>query len=340
MPDEKVSTTDAVVDNALSAAAGTRQAAKWIASALGALPGLTIITTLIRAPDAGINVLLLVFGVLIAAAGAYLGTLVFGDVMAPVPLRDVDLTRYDMSLIPGQPYETYAELQADLSNARKARNDARHQANNAKVISAGAVGEAELAEKYAKGLEDRATKDPALKEQAKEAREVAREKQAAATAASGDTAAKEQQAVIWDKQLQGLEDIRAQAFKLKASEVVGARYNLAKLVGIAAVGLVAAGVILLALAPKTAPAETPGPAGVSLVTLNLLTAGQDALDCKAESVQALRIGGSDDAPLVITLSTRTCPEAKLVTFTTAQPEPLGTVESVEPVTLPPAPSPS
>src|SRR2546430_12050898 len=104
MPDPATSVTpaaDSVVDDAQSAAAGIRQAAKWIASALAAIPALAVVGNIVKGPgDAGFQAPLLLVGVVLAAAGAYLGIYFFSEVLAPVPLEDVNLQGFDMSHLP------------------------------------------------------------------------------------------------------------------------------------------------------------------------------------------------------------------------------------------------
>jgi hypothetical protein len=116
-----------------------------------------------------------------------------------------------------------------------------------------------------------------------------------------------------------------------ASDEVAVRFLTAQFLTVPAVALVASGVVFLALAPKPkaeAAAVTP-----TLVTLKLFPTGVKALGCDAPSLTGIRIGGTDDAPLVITFPTAKC-EARTVTFTTAKPEPLGTVTPAKTVTAP------
>jgi hypothetical protein len=48
-------------------------------------------------------------------------------------------------------------------------------------------------------------------------------------------------------------------------------------------------------------------------------------------VQAIRVGGDDDTPTVITLPSGACPTAVSARFATAAPKPLGTVAEETPV---------
>ena len=68
---------------------------------------------------------------------------------------------------------------------------------------------------------------------------------------------------------------------------------------------------------------------MSLVTLKLSKAGQHALGCTRQSIQALRTGGPATAPTVITLPVPGCPSRALV-FTTTTQTSLGTVSAVQP----------
>src|SRR5919108_996497 len=102
---------DDIVDDAASAAAGTRQAARWIASALGAIPGLAILASLVRAPgDEGFFPWRLILGVAFAAAGATLAIWTLARVLTPVPLSDDDMQDFDMRRVPGYTDEKFSDL--------------------------------------------------------------------------------------------------------------------------------------------------------------------------------------------------------------------------------------
>lgn len=327
---------DAVVDDAQSAASGIRQAAKWIASALAAIPALGIVGNLIKGPgDAGFNAPLLFAGVIIAAAGAYLGIYLFSRVLTPIPLGDVDLAIFDMSHLPGQPFQSYVDLSVALAGSRDAYHRDWHAAEKAKVFSDSAGAEATATENFASQLEAALSNDTSnavLKQRAADARKDADLRRALATERAGEAAAADEQATIWLSQLHGLEKIRTQAFQLQASTEVGSRFRQAQLWAIVATGLVAIGVSLLAISPKQKP-EPAATSAVSLVTIHPNQAGKDALGCQLDTLYAIRTGGTDAAPEVITLPTGGC-KAQRVTFTTQSPVPLGTVEQATPVPLP------
>jgi hypothetical protein len=150
-----------------------------------------------------------------------------------------------------------------------------------------------------------------------------------ADAAAARAAAQAASAGIYARQLAGTDRIRGDAYSLRASDEVNDRFKLAQIVSLVSVGFVAIGVILLGLAPEPKPTP-PSAASVSLVTLDLSAQGQAALGCSSKQLSALRTGGTDEAPEVITLPDGDCP-AKTLTFATAKPKPLGTMTAVEPV---------
>jgi hypothetical protein len=332
--------TDEIVDDAQRATVGIRKAAMWIATALAAIPALGIVGNLIKGPgDAGFDGRWLFVGVIFAAGGAYLGIYHFAKVITPVPLEDRDLIGrrakageteavpgFDLTRLRGQPFESYGELIDALVPTKHQHARDQALADDAKFTSLTANSTATGAESIAMRAEadsSRAPSDANLKQKAVDARKEADVQRAAATASAEQSAAADQLATKWANQVQGMENIRTLAFHLKAADEVGSRFEAAKRWGIVAVALVAIGVFCIAMAPKqkSEPVATPT---VSLVTLNLNPAGKEALGCRLNTIQAIRIGGTDAAPEVITLPTGSC-KAQLVTFITESPEAYGTV---------------
>lgn len=320
-----------VVDNALHAAEGTRTASRWLASALGAIPSLAVLGAIVRSPgDAGFNVWLLTAGVGLCAAGALIGVLAFAWVITPVPLEDETVRKkIPLTRLPGVLISDWADFDTQLTGARTGLIDAEQRldagsedAARSKSEAQGLVGIADEAEARVKESPD----DEALKRRASEARRKASRKQRDAVAAEARLAASQVRLESWKRAVSRRLAIREQAYLLAASDEVRARYSTAQKTAGFAVVLIAAGVVCLGLAPNPKPAPD---ASVSLVRLTLNDAGKAALGCRANTVQALRTGGTDTAPTVITWPQEGCP-SRTLTFTTATPAVLGTVSTPKP----------
>jgi hypothetical protein len=310
------------VDEARASIDGTRKAAQWIASALGAIPSLAILAALVRAPgEAGFNGYLLVPGIFLAAAGALVGILAFADVLTPVPLTDEDLVDFDMHRVPGHPFDSFDELRDSIDALRRAvqadgARVAAAEANAKQAEAESARAEAEL--KKAEAALAKNSKDPQLKQVVKTARDASDQKALEAREKAGLAAREARGLPVWSEELKARERLRAEAFRLKAADEVRRRFT---------VFLVALGIALLALAPNTVDdGEAP-----TLVSLKLSKAGQTALDCPTSSLQGLRVGGEDEAPLIVTFPTEDC-ASKLVAFKVTEPEGFGSVEEVEAIT--------
>jgi hypothetical protein len=233
----------------------------------------------------------------------------------------------------GHPFTAFTDLTDSIDVFR--RLEASKEVSLAELGSTAKEtdGSATKAEDDAKAKEaDAAAKpeDPGLKKSAADARRTAGSLRAQATASADAEAAAAATQGVWSEQLKRREDLRGEAYKLKASDEVRARFMRANLLAIAASALVAVGVIFLALAPKPKAEEPVSP---TLVALTLNDAGKKALDCTDDSLQGIRVGGTDSAPSVITFPTNDCP-SKLVTFQSTPPESLGTVATVEAVPSP------
>ena len=317
-----------VVDDALHAAEGTRTASRWLALALGAIPSLAVLGAILRSPgDAGFNGWLLSTGVILAAIGALIGVLGFARVVAPVGLEESKVReKVPLSRLPAVSIPDWIQLDNELEGARKSLIDAEERsetrseaATELKVEAQGLAAIAEESEALAKASpndegQGRRAAEARLTSSLKEREAVAAEARATASAGRVDT---------WRQQVTRRLAVREQAYLLAASDEVRRRYLAAQWAAGFAVVFIASGVICLALAPNPKP---PDSANVSLVTLTLNNAGKSALGCKASSVQALRTGGTADAPTVITLPQQGCP-SKSLTFTTATPVGYGTVST-------------
>ena len=322
-----------VVDQAVTAADGTRATARWIASSLGAIPSLAVLASIVRAPgDSGFDPGILALGVALAALGAVIGVLGFAWVAVPVPLEDKDLRTLDLRRIPGQPYTSFSEFNETLNKLRAAGAQLEFQAAEAQGdadSAKAAAGQSEATAKTAAEKAAAAPGDTTLRDAAAEARTAADRADAAASEKAAMAAAESASAATWLAQVSRRDSIRRDAYQLKASDVVRSRFKDACWGSVLAVGLIAAGVVLLGLAPKANPAPAPAPARLSLVTLKLSTAGQHALGCTAKSLQALRTGGTASAPAVITLPVPGCP-SRAVVFTTVSRTALGKVAASHP----------
>jgi hypothetical protein len=248
-----------VVDEASAAAAGTRAAARWLASALGGIPSLAIVGAVVRSPgDGGFEPWKLALGVAFAALGAVIGVLAFARVLAPVPLEDKDLLKpdFDLKRIPGQPYTRYSELTKDMDAIRRAAGDRDWEAADALRAAKQAEAEAQIADADAKEAEAAAAADPQRKPQADGARRSAQVKQHELAAKSAQATAIGSAATIWAQQYKRRDAVRSDAYRLLASDTVGKRYSDAKGAAVLAVALIAAGVVLIGLAPKPKPAAS------------------------------------------------------------------------------------
>jgi hypothetical protein len=336
MPEEKNETAQAdeaktVVDDALHAAEGSRAASRWLASALGALPSLAVLGAIVRAPgESGFNPWWLGVGVGLAAVGALIGVLGFARVIEPVPLEDADVRkRIPLNRLPGVLLNDWHEFDTELQGARTGLADAEDRlrtessaANLAKATAEGVVAIAEHDESQAEASPDSSV----LKERADASRAEASRKQHAAVAASARASASAGQFEMWSEQVSRRLTIRQQAYLLAAADEVRTRYRSAQWRAGFAVAFIAAGVVCLGLAPRPAP---PASANVSLVRLDLNQAGKAALGCSLDAVLALRTGGTDAAPVVITLPQQGCP-ARALTFSIETPHGLGSVSDPKP----------
>lgn len=328
MADEPSSATEQA-DDAAQAAAGLRATARWIASAFAGIPSLAVVGALIRAPgDAGFDKSELIAGVLLAAAGAVIGILAYARVLAPIGLVDAKIEADVMNELPEARFDTYAELRQELETARdivgNLRVEASDRAGRAELAEAQAV-EAEATVKLLEEVRaDEKPPDPAKLEEAVLARRNARDLRVAAGTAKGTAAIAAKELSLREQILDSLEDLRRGAYGLQAGRTIRDLYCDANIFSVFAVGLVAAGVILLALAPK--PKAVEAPPAPKLVSLTLTPAGQAALGCQAKMLYALRVGGDEKTPTVITLPGSKCP-VRTVKFLTTGPKPLGSLNT-------------
>ena len=243
-----VAVSPTVVDEAVAAADGTRSAARWIASGLGAIPSLAVLASIVRAPgDSGFDPTKLAVGVGLAALGALIGILGFAWVLVPVPLQDNDIRSLDLKRIPGQPYTTFGELDKDLQALRQAATSEEYEATQALASAKRADALAQQDEAAAKEAEERAAAVPAdnaLKASAEQARTRADRTKSEAAANTATAAADAAALGAWTTQVSRRDAIRQDAYRLKAADVVRRRFLVACLAAVMSVGLIAAGTVL------------------------------------------------------------------------------------------------
>jgi hypothetical protein len=247
----------AIVDDALNAAESTRTTAKWLASALGAIPSLAVVASIVRAPgDGGFDAVLLSIGVVLAAAGGIVGVLAFARVQAPVALEDTDVSKISFVRLPGQSFTSWQGLADQLNKVRQSETDFAVKAKTANRAAKLAEVEAELAQSELDAAEKRAADTPddvGLKQAARAAQGVHLEAELRAIKAADVARSRVDDHEVMLIQLERLLAIRRDAYRLAATDVVRARFKTAQTVAVLAAVLITAGVILLGLAPKEAP---------------------------------------------------------------------------------------
>lgn len=320
---EEAKPTPAAVEDSRTAAEGARSSARWIAAALAAIPSLGFLSSIIRAPgDQGFDAFQLALGMGLAALGAVIGILVFSWVLSPVALEDSDLEGVEVKKLPGHPYGSFAEVTATIRSFRQSAVNTEYEIAKAEVgvkraeaAALRAEAEAKKAEAAAKQAE--ADGDPEkdrLKGVAEQAKLRAAELKARADAAAADARAIEPLGKFYEGQVDRAQEVRSDLYRLKASEVVRTRFAEGKWSLIPVVALIAAGIVLLGLAPIEKAAE-PGAPAPELVRLRVNKTGRDLLACENRSLQALRVGGDDKTPLVVTFPAEGCP-AQTIHFAT------------------------
>ena len=331
-----------VVDDQLNAAEQTRTTARWVASALGAIPALGIVSSFIRAPgDLGFDEFKLTAGLLLVGLGALAAMAAFANVIRPVGVSNKDLEAFDIRRVPGGRQTTGKDLVDRIEEVRAGAAALEGTQRGLKAASAVAEARAARCEATAVGLEAASKLAPGngpLAAKAATARAEADAAHALAAAANADLAGAQVGVDEQLEQLHRLNLIRADAMRIKSADVVGTRFKVAMLVLPLAGLLVVFGAVQLAMAPKLKAQANGAP---TLVTLTLNRAGQDLLGCSQSTIQAIRVGGDDAAPVVITIPTASCPVSKSVTFKNDPQVGLGSSKAVDVLEAPaftPAPS--
>lgn len=324
MVEDATAASEGVIDDARFGASGTRATARWIASGFGALPGLALVTTLVRAPgEQGFDAGVLAIGIALAALGAILGILGFANVLAPVPLANKDLETFDMDRL-RSPFQNYEALQDSIDTIRQELEGKKVEQARLDTDVKTALSEHEAAEMDAREAEELAkdSSDTAAKERAKTLRHDSDQKRMFATRAASHAASASHDLEVTQRQLDNRLLLRRDAYRLKASDEVASRFKTAQRSAIVATAFVAAGIGFLAMAPEPKSVES---SELSLVTLRLNEDGKRALGCDVSTLQALRVGGEDSAPRVVTFPTEDC-SARILDFPLVEPSPLGTMK--------------
>lgn len=333
-PAEAPTATSVVMEDALSAAEGTRKTAQWMASALAGIPSIGIVAAIVSGPGAnGFDTTELAWGIALAAFGVALGIYVFARVITPLSLEDFSLEEFPMARVPDSPCDTYAELETVISTFHRTLATAGAKLADAKRAAAKVVAEAAVAqsaltialERAKETTGSQADKDERA-QQVIDASAHAQEKRGAAETAEGEFKSLLVTYEHSQGQLAAAETLRQNVYRLKTADEVRSRFNTARYCFWVVIACVAAGLVLVGIAPKEAPPAATAP---TLVTLELSKVGQDKI-CKVETLQALQVGGDEKAPVVITFPTPECP-SQTVNFTTIEPEPLGKAIPAEPV---------
>jgi hypothetical protein len=259
----------AIVDDAFNATEAIRTTAKWLASALGAIPSLAVVASIVRAPgSAGFDTVQLSAGVVLATVGALIGVLAFAWVLAPVALEDTDVSRISFTRLPGQSFTSWDALANQLATVRRSETAFGLKARSASRASALAEAEAALAVaevEAAKELADAAPNDAGLKQAVHAARQAHLDAKRKAVKAADTARSRTDDHQGMVVQLDRLLGVRRDAYRLAAADKVGARFRIARWVTILAAALIASGVILLGLAPKETPPEKAPPAAAQSV---------------------------------------------------------------------------
>jgi len=301
-----------VVEDAANSAAGLRSTARWVASALGAIPSLAILATLLKPPeDTQFDQGRLFVALALAGGAAILGIVCFSRVLRPAQLTKEDLDGFDLKKLPGSPFKDIDELRDSTDGAQQVVAVKRGEVEDADADAAFAKAESDQAkaamEAVERSLKDNPT-NPELQELARTKRESWSEldlqsRVKAAQAASG-------RHVLHGKehQLNARLALLRDAYRLKTTEIVASRYEDALI----ACGFAVAAIVLSVYLLLTAPQKEETPFAPTLVKLNLNDTGMQALGCDSQDVAAIQIAETDKGPRVITLPQEGCPSVVVV----------------------------
>jgi hypothetical protein len=319
------SAIDVATDEYRNSANGLRATARSIASAFAAIPALAIVAALIKGPgSAGWQPGLLIPGIILAAAGATLGIYKLADVQRPGELTDATVTNEEMQRLPeAHGFVSFSELRAALENARASAARARMNAVDAQGYADADAAQVKAAQDTLTALvasAQTATSDERLNRAVADARQQVISTETAAAGSAAEAALAQRAAESARIPFAGFEALRRAAYGLALSDIIKQRFNQALWFVAIAVVLVAAGVTLVALAPKEKKSQTKI-VPPTLWTLTLNSVGIKKLACRTSGtrhapivVSALKVGGSATRPHVITLPSRQCPRATELDF--------------------------
>jgi hypothetical protein len=131
-----------------------------------------------------------------------------------------------------------------------------------------------------------------------------------------------------ERDLKNHEKAIRDVYRLANADALGDRvFGLPTQIGtIAAIAFGVAAVVVLLLAP-----ETEKPSGPRLVSVTLTPAGARAFGCVSRAFKAIRIGGTDEKPQVVTLDAA-CARGRLLELTVKAKTPTAKeVTNVEPL---------
>jgi hypothetical protein len=301
-----------VVEDAANAAAGLRSTARWVASALAAIPSLAILATLFKPPEGTqFDEGRLFVALMVAAAAAILGIVYLSRVLKPAQLRPGDLDGFDMRELPGAPFSSIDELRRSIEGAQRVVavkrvlvDDAEADVALAKSHSDQAKAALEAVEKLLKENPS----DPGLQELAAASRDAWSKLDLVTAAESAKAASAARVLKGQEHQLNARLALLRDAYRLKTTDIVASRYREALYACGASLLAIGFAVFLLLTAPKKAQIPfTP-----TLVKLNLSEEGMRALGCDNPDVAAIQIAETDDGPRVITLPQEGCPSVVVV----------------------------
>jgi hypothetical protein len=326
----QTSTKTPVAEDAGDAAAGLRGTARWIASAFAAIPSLTILATLLKAPEGEtFNHERLFWALFFAALGVLIGITAFARVLRPGSATKSDLDGFDMSRVSNSPFRTIDDLRNATLGFRDAVADKgisvadlEADSERAKAASKEATAALELVEKQLK----ESPTDAGLQALAATKRQEWSAASTKAAVASGAAASAARSLKETEEQLEAREGLLTDVYGLKTSDLVADRYGTAVIAAWFAVASVGLGLFLLMTSTVD---KTPFEA--TLVKLSLEKAGKDLLGCpQTTTVYGIQVAKTKDGPRVITLPQADC-ASKAVIFKTAKEANLGKLEVVKSV---------
>jgi len=301
-----------LVEDATSAAAGLRSTARWVASALAAIPSVAILATLLKPPEGEqFDDGRLFVALALAAAAALLGIIYLWRVLRPAQLKETDLDGFEMAALPNAPFGTIDEL-------RDSAKGAHHAVADKQVL----VGDAEADAAFAKARSDQAkaaleTIEKQLKDNPNDPglQDLARVKRGEWSKLDLESGALAALAASSGRVLKGKEDqlnariaLLRDAYRLKTTEIVASKYKDALVACGFAVAMIALAIFLLLTAPK----KGDEPFSPTLVKLNLSDEGMRTLGCESKDVTAIQVAQTDEGPRVITLPQDECPSVVVV----------------------------